>query len=155
MLGLGKEEMLARLLEDDGEDENTAVVDGSDALLFTGQERYARMEPLTLRCGYCNHKSQYSDPASIISSNGDTDTSSLVCNSCNHEMKSPSVYVQVMQKIRNDINQYYDSQFICDQDSCGYTTRSISTVASDECKIRGCDGKLTREVSLQVSISAV
>lgn len=140
--------MIARLdddMEEITEEETLERVDEPETVLFNGPERYSNIEPLVLRCNNCHHEAQYVSQESISSALSDTSTS-LICEACQGEISAPSIYIQVLQKIRGDIQAYYDCAYTCEK-SCGFSTRSISTGTVEGC---ACGCRIVREVSIIV-----
>lgn len=104
-------------------------------------ERFRQSSHLVLHC-QCGHKFRF---AGIQASNDyKLSYNGVVCNKCNYTFTPLRINAQVESAIRTHIATYYAGWLVCDDNSCGITTRQIS-VYGKRCigssgKAYGCKG---------------
>jgi DNA polymerase alpha subunit A len=121
---------------------------GSNELVFSTFEsqasdadRFRDTAPFIVRCRGCQGELSFTpihESGTILTPRG------AVCPSCQKQMTSGSLLVQLDVQIRAWIAKYYECWTICDDPTCGNRTRSMS-VYGRRCLQSGCRGTVQLE----------
>jgi DNA polymerase alpha subunit A len=114
--------------------------------------RYKACPRLNLTCNKCKNSFVFEGLANPVSSTYMT-SRSIHCPSsdCNAEFRALTLVAQVEAQIRKLTNTYYETWLVCDEQTCGNRTRSMS-VYGQRCLgpnglAKGCLGHMSLEVS--------
>lgn len=112
--------------------------------------RFARCEPLSIRCRACGAHSRFDGTAALrdVPRATLTKTHGFCCQAerCGAPLPLASIAVQLELAMRAHISRYYEGWTECTEPSCGAATR-MTGVYSGRCLVAGCRGKVVPQYS--------